>query len=161
MIQPRPWGKSPFVYHSLFTAKFPEGKSHYTTLFVLVSHLIYTELQRPAETRSLQLCYRIKETKLLDQVCCFPPTPLSQTCWCPLSTFLCSAQTLRDAPQQEIQLHNSGQDICSGLCSGTSAAVVVSCSRTICCFWETPLSSCLWFQHFEKSFLFSMTSCYE
>lgn len=82
MIQPRPWGRSQFIHHNLFTAKFPEGKSHYTTLIVL----------KISEIRSLQLCYRIKEPKLLHE---FLVPSLWQTYWCPLSIFLCSARTQR------------------------------------------------------------------
>lgn len=49
-------------------------------------------IAKNSEIRSLQLCYRIKETKLLHE---FLDPPLWQTYWCPLSIFLCSAQTLR------------------------------------------------------------------
>lgn len=83
MIQPRPWGRSPFVHHSLFTADFSEGKSHYTALIVLVSHLIYTELQRPVKWDPYSFVIEWKKPNFymsflsLSSIPVSPPTPPS------------------------------------------------------------------------------------
>lgn len=153
MIQPRPWGKSPFVHHSLFTAKLPDGKSHYIYYSYFTPHLHW--IAKTSEIRSLQLCYRIKESQLLHD---FLVPPLWQTYWCPLSIFLCSAQTLRTGcSQQDIHLHNSWQDICSdyALAQGLPS---LSAVQELSVVSEGLLHPLVWFQSFEKSFLISVTT---